>query len=166
MSIPAECMPAVWRELQWFRIPLPVRILKLAGPTQENQSSFQLRQLRKRKAEIPDAPMGRTCIAMQPDSPLIAAAPLNSLQLHPDADCSRTPKPTPQEWTTHPPTRCSRRAEPSAAQTPGPSRSPRAAQQGAPRRALGARCGGLARGPRPRRTPRRTALPTVCTDAA
>ena len=45
-----------------FRIFLPVRYLKAAGPTRKIQSSSKLRQFRKRRAEIPDTPLGLTGI--------------------------------------------------------------------------------------------------------
>ena len=45
-----------------FRIFLPVWNLKAAGPTRKFQSSSKLRQFRKRRAEIPDTPLGLTGI--------------------------------------------------------------------------------------------------------
>ena len=48
-----------------FRIFLPVRYLKAAGPTRKIQSSSKLRQFRKRRAEIPDTPLGLTGIGKQ-----------------------------------------------------------------------------------------------------
>ena len=47
-----------------FRIFLPVRYLKAAGPTRKIQSSSKLRQFRKRRAEIPDTPLGLTGIGI------------------------------------------------------------------------------------------------------
>ena len=45
-----------------FRIFLPVWYLKVAGPTRKIQSLSKLRQFRKRRAEIPDTPLGLTGI--------------------------------------------------------------------------------------------------------
>ena len=48
-----------------FRIFLPVRYLKVAGPTRKIQSSSKLRQFQKWRAEIQDTPLGLTGIGRQ-----------------------------------------------------------------------------------------------------
>ena len=64
-----------------FRIFLPVRYLRVAGPARKIQNSSRLRQFRKWQAEIPDTPLGLTgignlCSQSQPIVPQFVSVTL------------------------------------------------------------------------------------------